>query len=148
MRVSLTMKRHGRFNGVWVGDTVKTDLVGDVCDLIGVVYGLLLDFQRMDTGVSALWLVVDSLCKVALEDLHDAVSIGMVVDQGALGGVPDDENQVRLAVHFVDDVPRVAPALICACVSFPVLRVRSVFGHEGFDVIGVDVGRVDARGWT
>lgn len=127
---------------------MKANLVGDVGDLVRVVYSLFLDFQRMDRVVAALWLVINGLCQVALEDLHDTVSIGMVVDQASFARVPDNEDQIRFAVDIIDDVPRIAPALVCTSVTLPVPWIGSVLGHDGFDLIGVDMSRVDTRRGT
>lgn len=127
---------------------MKADLVGDVGDFVRVVYSLFLDLQRMDGGVATFWLVIDGLGQVTLENLHDTVSIGVIVNQAAFAGVPDDEDQVRFAIDVVDNVPRIAPGLVCTSVTLPVLWIGSIFCHDGFDLIGVDMGRVDTRRGT
>ena len=35
--------------------------------------------------------MIDCFLELAGEDLHDAVGVGVVVDRGALSGIPDEE---------------------------------------------------------
>lgn len=141
-----TVQRHGGFLGVGIPDAVETDLIRDVRHLVWVIGSLLLDFKGMKGSVMVVGFVVNSLGKVAFENFHYAMGICVVVDQRALSWIPNNEDQVCFSVDVVDDVARVSSALVCAGVALPVLGVRSVFGHQGLEVIGVDVGRVDARG--
>jgi hypothetical protein len=127
---------------------VEADLIRDVGNLVRVVNSLFLDLQRMDRGITTFRLVVDGFGKVASENFHDTVGIGMIVDQAAFARVPDDEDQVCFAVDIIDYIPCVASALVCTSVAFPVPWVGRVFGHESFDVFRVDMSRVDTRRWT
>jgi hypothetical protein len=95
-------------------------VVGDVGDLVRVVNSLFLDFHGMDRGITTFRLVVDGLGKVAFEDLHDTVGIGMIVNQAALARVPNDEDQVCFAINVIDDIPCVSSALVCTGITLPV----------------------------
>ena len=139
-RRQLTMQRHGRLCRVGVEDSVKADLVRDVGNLIRMVDGFFLDLQRMDRSVPRFRLLVDGLSQVAFENLHDTVSVGVIVNQTAFAGIPDDKDQVCFAVDIIDNIPCISSALICMSVTLPVLYVGCVFGHDGFDVVGVDMG--------
>ena len=119
---------------------MKADLVGDVGDLIRMIDSLFLDLERMDRSISRFRLLVDGLGKVALEDLHDTVGIGVIVNQAAFARVPHNEDQICFAINIIDNIPCVSPALICTSITLPVLCVGRVFGHDCFDVVGVDMG--------
>ena len=119
---------------------MKANLVGDISNLIRVIDSLFLDLQRMDRGVSGFRLLVDGLGKVALEDLHDTVGIGVIVNQAAFARVPHNEDQICFAINIIDNIPCVSSAPVCTSVALPVLCVGCVFGHDSFDVIRVDMG--------
>jgi len=84
---TLTVERDGEVAAL-VGHAVQTELIGHVRDLVFFIRLFCDDLERA-AGFSFLGELVASLGQVALENLHQAVGIAVVMDGTALAGRPN-----------------------------------------------------------
>lgn len=89
-----TVQRHRDPILLGIGNPVQADLVADVGHLIRLIRRVLLDLQRAIV-VFRRWRMVDGFIQLAVEDLHDTVRVGVIVDGGSLFGVPDQQQLVE-----------------------------------------------------
>lgn len=160
------MEGHGKV-GTLVGDAVKAKLVCHVCDLVLIVR-LLRDDLHGAAGFTLGGKLIARLSEVALENLHEAVSIAVVVDWATFSRRPDEHelfdnrlaffcalltlwlrgcstHQVAFAVSFVDKVARVSAAAITKSIFGPVSISAIIQLHETSEEIHVDVRRRQTR---
>jgi len=87
---------------------------------------------------------VQSLGQPTLQDPHDAVRIGVVVDGTTLPWSPDEDQEVALAIAVIDEVTGVAAAVVCKSELLPLLLDGRVVAHGGLEFLDIDAGAVDA----
>lgn len=123
-RGTVQMQRHGHIRVARILDPVQAERVVDVAHAVRgerrprqflqlvpavlLVLRILADVGRgvlVDGGV--LGPRVTHLRQFALEHLHEAVRVGVVVDRGGVPFIPAQEHQVELAVAGIDQVASV-----------------------------------------
>ena len=147
-----------------VGHFVHAKVIGHIGDR-----ALLVDLLRNDPH----WLVLVPLCRelvpglrqVSPEDLHQAMSVAVVVNGARLARRPDEHKlgpalvawkrpsprlrgityQVALPIPFVDEVPGVAPPLIPEEIRSPSFIGGVILLHQSGEVVDVNVRRGQAR---
>ncbi|AOW07005.1 uncharacterized protein YALI1_F15367g [Yarrowia lipolytica] len=138
--VKMQRDSHLGFAGVF--DSMQADFVGHVGHLLLGSNRLLDDLHgALDTFLGPL---VESLHQVALEDLHDAVGVGVVMDARALSGVPNQQKQVGLVVDVVHSVSGVSSSGFFQSKVLPLGLDGVVPGHDVHEVFDVDVIGINA----
>ena len=91
MRRGVEMERHRACVRVRVGHAVESELVGHVGHVALVQGGFLAHVHGGAVAVRGRLLlgpVIECFHQLALQNLHDTMRVSMVMDQGALAGVP------------------------------------------------------------
>jgi len=88
------MKRDSEV-ATFVGHAMETEFVCHVRHLVLLVR-LLGDDLHWAITLGNFWKLVPSLREVAAQDLHEAMSIAMIMDRAALARGPDENELLRL----------------------------------------------------
>ena len=154
-----------------VPNAMHAELVGHVCHGILPVHPLRYDTHRL--VLVAFGEGVPSLGEVALEYLHQAVGLGVVVDGTALAGGPDKDElfvvsedaqlpgdglgdggasgrcrqtyQIALSISFIDQVSGVSTAFVAHGIPRPVALVGYILFHQPGQLGDVDIIRRQTR---
>lgn len=129
-----------------VRDFVQAEAVADVGHLVLVQMRDALRVQLV-CYVALRGHVVQRLGERALQHLHQAVGIGVVVHGGAFPGCPHEHEQIGLRVYFADAVPRVLHARVAELVLLPVWPVRLVVPQPLHQDPRVDLAGIDPGNW-
>lgn len=124
------MQRDSHLGATGVSDSVKTQFVGHVSNLLFGKSGLSDDLHGPVGAILVPLLilvvalagpVVESLAESSLENLHDAVSVSMVVNTRSLARVPHQKQKVGLVVDVVNAVSGVTSRRLFQSVLLPLL---------------------------
>lgn len=85
------MQRYRNLVGAWVMNPMQANIVGDISHIVGLMSAFGFNHQRAGLCGLLVWGFIDCLDQLASEDFHDAMSVGMVVDRGALVGIPHEK---------------------------------------------------------
>lgn len=141
---SVEMQRDGDLGFAGVLDSMQTNLVGHVGHLLFGSNRLLDDLHgTLDTLLGPL---VESLDEISLEDLHDAMGVGVVMDARALSGVPHQQQKVGLVVDVVHSVSGVSSSGLFESKVLPLGLDGVISGHDIHEVFDIDVIGVDTGG--
>ena len=132
-----------------IGNLVQAELVRDVGDLILSVDGLFDNLwrrrgPRRSRSVTQMRFVVQSLLQAAFEEFHNTMGVGVVMYWTTFSWIPDDDEKIGLAISLIHQIAGVVPRQVGKGIWLPVGFVRVVFFHEPYQIILVDIGRVDA----